>query len=227
MDDESYDCRYIRNVYLLKPLKDRALQELRKLNNPKQILYFDKFLPVININNICNVNVYVGITLPTIIAPNGRICTHVIFPNVHSIDDLINIFVSNIKVKFAIKESSIALYQNDESIIYRYQFLSTYLIVNSRNNIINNEKEFRIFNISTPEFNIEGVFVGFQFKNNSKMVHVVSFNNNNIDYLEFISHGFIQLPEVTKCNTVSKLHCFTNIFHKNHKNNRNEYKQLN
>ena len=59
--DESYDCRYIRNEYLLKPLKERALQELQKLNNPNQILFFDKFSPVINIKNINNVNVYAGI----------------------------------------------------------------------------------------------------------------------------------------------------------------------
>ena len=94
--------------------------------------------------------------------------------------------------------------------------MSTYLIVHSRNSIINNEKEFRVFNILTPEFNIEGVFVAFQFKNNSKMVHIVSFNNYTT-YIEYISHGLIQLPEVTKCNTVSKLHRITNIFHKNHK----------
>ena len=59
MDDESYDCRYIRNVYLLKPLKDRALQELLKLNNPKQKLFFDTFSPVIDINDICNVLIHV------------------------------------------------------------------------------------------------------------------------------------------------------------------------
>ena len=99
-------------------------------------------------------------------------------------------------------------------IFNKYQFMSTYLILHSRNSIINNEKEFLVFNILTPEFNIEGVFVAFQFKNNSKMVHIVSFNNYT-SYIEYISHGLIQLPEVTKCNTVSKFHCIKNIY-KNH-----------
>ena len=75
------------------------------------------------------------------------------------------------------------------------------------------------------EFNTEGVFVAFQFKNNSKMVHIVSFNNNT-DNIDYISHGLIQLPEVAKYNTVSKFHCATNIFHQNYKKNRNEYKKF-
>lgn len=218
---KDFDCRFIKNQYLIEPLREIALQQLKKVNNPHFRIFFDEYSPLIDVNDPCNVNIYSGIEAPNRSIPLGRIVTRVIFPKSHSIDDLFNILMTNIKTKFIFKESSISIYKEGEDTIHCIQFYPTLMIINLNNLVPGEDKMSRIFNIFAPEFNKCGTVFAYQLKDEKNIVHIYTLDEKHKNP---ILYGTFNLPEISKSNKISKYHL--NIFQRNNKTNRREYEKL-
>ena len=219
MDD--FNCRFIKNQYLIEPLRERALQQIKKENNPHFRIFLNFYSPVIDINDSYNVNVCSGIWTPDRNIPLGRIVTRVNFPKSHTIDDLFNILMTNVKTKFILEESSTLIYKEGEDSIYCIQFFGTTMITDYVNLEPSTDKMFRIFNIFTPKFNKYGIFFAYQLKDEKKIAHIFTLDKT---HSHPILCGTIELSEIDKTQKISKRHL--NIFHRNHKKNREEYEKL-
>ncbi|KAK8880645.1 hypothetical protein M9Y10_003328 [Tritrichomonas musculus] len=218
---EDCDCRFIKNQYLIELLRERALQQLKIVNNPQYSIFFDEYSPVIDINDPCNVNIYAGIELPDRNIPTGTIVTPVSFPKSRSIDDLFNILMSNIKTKFILKESSISMYKKCEEDFLCIQFFSTLMITDLGDLVPGKDKMFRIFNIFAPEFNKCGTVFAYQLKDEKNFARIYTVDKK---YENPIFYKTIKMPEIDKSNKNSKYHL--KIFQRNHKKNRREYEKL-
>ena len=113
------DYRFLTNKEILSSLEIKIFQELNKLKDlhlkPEIFTHMDFISPVINLTDLQYVNFYAPIIQFTNnYLIRGSIVTRVYFPNITTIDDLLNTFVSNRHQDFVLKETSSFFYQKKE-----------------------------------------------------------------------------------------------------------------
>ena len=217
------DYRFLTNKEILSSLEIKIFQELNKLKDlhlkPEIFTHMDFISPVINLTDLQYVNFYAPIIQFTNnYLIRGSIVTRVYFPNITTIDDLLNTFVSNRHQDFVLKETSSFFYQKKEEDIYSYQYVHTRIIIGMTKKIIKLEsirKKDRIFNISTPKFNKEGIYMAYQKENQYDIAEIITCSEKKQK-----SYGLIDISKINNQNDDIPLLKKKKIFHSKTKNNK-------
>lgn len=202
------DYRFITNQFLLKPLQKCVSKYYDDMNNNTVLLRFNYFCPVVNITNLQHVNVYVPITPIKDIFACGCIVTRVHFPKVKTLDDLLKSFISNENIKFDIEKTWSFFFKNEKEQLIKYLFIITYFYENKSSQGDDIGPNDRIFNISAPKYEMEGLYTAFQKENQFDLAEIIVMKNKKAQV-----DGEISI-ENHKKNIFQKIFCTKN---KNHK----------
>lgn len=210
------DYRFITNQYLLEPLKERAYKCYDDLNNKSVVLEDRFFAPVVNVTDLNHVNIYIGLKPVSKVMAIGTIFTCVYFPDVETLDDLLNLFVSNGSINFEIGKTSSFFFKSEKEQLIRYLFFHTFLYQNRTSQGDNYKPNDRMFNISTPKYKMEGIYMAYQREKHYASAEIITFKNHNCYTLNIIS--------LKKYEKKSKTPFI--LFPKNRKNRQNYEKLL-
>lgn len=217
MDLQLQDYRFVKNPFLMKPLKERAYRYYDDFIQKSFKIQFLNFIPVVNITDLQNVNIYLSLMPSDQIIATGSIVIHVHFPDVRTLDDLLNLFVLKENINFEIGEISSFFFKSKKEQLMKYIFMYTSIFQNASSYGDNIKPNDRMFNISTPKYKFEGIYMAYQREDHFDSAEIITFKNNTCQLLGKIS--------LTESNKKSKLSIPFFSKNKNPKNRQN-YEQL-
>lgn len=208
--------RFVTNPFLLKPLEERAYKCFDDLKNKSVVIRILDFVPIVNITDLNHVDIYLGLTSISNIIPIGTIVTHFYFPDIETLDDLLNLFVSKENINFEIGNTSSFLFKSENERLLEFIFMKTFIFQNHSSQGNNIKPNDRMFNILTPKYKMGRIYMAYQRENHFDSAEIMEFKNDECEIL-----GTIKLKKPEK-----KRKSLFLLFSKNKKNRQNYEKLL-